>query len=819
MNFADRLARLITQKGRWVALGAVALLAASLWPLAHISFNTDIFGLMPQDSPALRTFREFNDNFSRGSDLIVTIETTANQTDAEVNQFIESYTDALKTIPEIRAVHFQTDDDGYAAAWLPILPHLSLWMTADDWNETNKRLQPEAVTTRVKRLRAEMQAAPSPALAMRMTADPLKILELGARRFEAQTRGDEPETSIASPFRSADGKLRLIYVEARSDKPDGVRDSHFCMRLMEKVREVPTSSFRIRYTGLVAFTSEIAGKMRRTMVLQAVSSMMTVIFIFWLAFRRIYPLVCIALTLALAILTTIAIGQVIFGGLNLITVSFAAILVGLGVDYGIVLYERMEKSPTEMASATLNAVGGGIVLGATTTAAAFLAMALSGSPAFRQFGFIVAIGIGFCAALMLTLYLWLQELRPPKPVASRAESGKPRSPPAAPIIVAAVLLLAALAVLFVGRTPAVRFDSDPASLQFRRLEAQETLRIVRSKMGARDQSLVVLTRGNGWREAADRARELETKLEASKANGNVTALESATRFLPPTNGGNGIRAAMTQIGFRQGSEAFRTALTMNRLNPEAFQSTFDWLERMERAKSDPSALDSSLTEALGATASLGPFVGRFVSATESEWILATYVFPTNRLRSTDDTARLALEWGVDGTTSRLTGWDVLGVETLPVLKSEFRMISLVVLTVVIGMLIVFYRRLSLVALALTPLALTVVWLLAVMKLAGLTFNLANVFALPIVLGAGVDYGIYVMNAWKREGNITAAVAQVRKAVLLASATTIVGFGSMMLTDHSGMAQFGLLTALGILLCALNALIVLPALLTRMRAKA
>jgi predicted RND superfamily exporter protein len=110
-------------------------------------------------------------------------------------------------------------------------------------------------------------------------------------------------------------------------------------------------------------------------------------------------------------------------------------------------------------------------------------------------------------------------------------------------------------------------------------------------------------------------------------------------------------------------------------------------------------------------------------------------------------------------------------------------------------------------LALTPLALGMMWTLGLMRLLGLEFNLANVWAVPLIIGAAVEYGVNMYLRFMDEGSPSAVLA-----VMLNGLTTITGFGSLMIAHHRGMWSLGLLLTLGTAVSLVAALGVLPSLM-------
>jgi hypothetical protein len=117
-------------------------------------------------------------------------------------------------------------------------------------------------------------------------------------------------------------------------------------------------------------------------------------------------------------------------------------------------------------------------------------------------------------------------------------------------------------------------------------------------------------------------------------------------------------------------------------------------------------------------------------------------------------------------------------------------------------------------LALIPLVVGTVWTLGLMWVFGVNFNLANSLFIPLIVGAGVEYGIIVMVRWRTSalGGLPASAA---KGVSLAALTTLVGFGTLMISSHRGIYSLGLLATIGSLCTLIAATFVLPAVLSEL----
>ncbi len=131
--------------------------------------------------------------------------------------------------------------------------------------------------------------------------------------------------------------------------------------------------------------------------------------------------------------------------------------------------------------------------------------------------------------------------------------------------------------------------------------------------------------------------------------------------------------------------------------------------------------------------------------------------------------------------------------------------------VVLLLLLAHLRRLGDTLMVLVPVVVGTIWMLGLMRVFELSFNLANLVAVPLVLGVGIDSGVHLVHRWGAEGprRIPAVLHETGRGVLIASLTTMVGFGSLGLASHRGMSSLGILLALGVFACLVASLAVLP----------
>jgi hypothetical protein len=160
----------------------------------------------------------------------------------------------------------------------------------------------------------------------------------------------------------------------------------------------------------------------------------------------------------------------------------------------------------------------------------------------------------------------------------------------------------------------------------------------------------------------------------------------------------------------------------------------------------------------------------------------------------------------------ITGTPVQLLQYTTLLKDSYITAAWYSLIAIAIMVLIHFRSLTAVVLALIPVGIGTLWLVGLMGWHGVPFNPANIMTLPLVIGIGVTNGIHILNRYAEEGTPEILQRSTGKAVLVSGLTAIAGFGSLILAQHRGIHSLGYIMSVGIAMCMIAALTFLPALL-------
>jgi hopanoid biosynthesis associated RND transporter like protein HpnN len=581
----------------------------------------------------------------------------------------------------------------------------------------------------------------------------------------------------------------------------------------------------------------------------------------YLALRSLRLVASAVLTLGCGLVATAAFAAAAVGHLNLISIAFGVLYIGLGIDYALYLCMRYRELlgagvPAQTAlPRAAGDVGGFMAVCAATTSLGFFAFIPTPFTGIGELGLISGAGMFVSLFVSLTLLPALIQAFPPDPARVRLHQSAagvvtrlldwPYRHARAIWIAAAALAMAALFLV-----PQARFDYDPLDLRDPNSESVATFRDLLHDPNIPALSVSVLTDGQAQAQAlAARLAGLPQVAHAltlsdlipDDQDAKLAILDQLNLTLGPalaTGSGRLTLAAraddyaaidqfaqdlLAYAARRSGAEgAAARKLQTALLGLAAAWGKGDaaahdaLLARLRQALLGtlPQHIDD-LRESLAAQPvtekDLPPaLVERWKSADGTYRI---EVWPKEVLDNTPAMERFVA--AVRSVAPDAAGGPVGYLESGRAVVHAFRLAFLYSFVAITLLLIVLLRSIADTLLVLIPLALAILLTLAGMVLLRVPFNFANVIALPLILGVGVDYGVYlVQHGRTTTGNLLRTGTA--RAVLFGALITVANFGNLMLARHPGMASMGLLLTLGLTMTLLCALVLLPSLLARRR---
>jgi hopanoid biosynthesis associated RND transporter like protein HpnN len=564
---------------------------------------------------------------------------------------------------------------------------------------------------------------------------------------------------------------------------------------------------------------------------------------------------------------TMGFTTLVVGHLNILTITFVPILIGLAIDFGVHLITRYEEelrrgqSEREALEKAMVNTGMGIFTGGFTTAGAFFAMAFTDFKGIQEMGIICGGGLLVCMIPMMTLLPVLllrgrqnvldHELGPmlEKKAAvevdmrARIENTWLRRPGTVAVVMTGLTLLALIPARTVkfdynllnmqsAGLPAVLFqdkliESSPRSVLFGAIiagTAAEATNLITTLTNLATVSTVdsmapYLTEDVGHKlELIREIQKVTAEIHFQQADTNAVNLAELDQALFSLHGYLGL--ILTKLGeeearlreqvtsLRQAISALRQHLLLDERAPMGEKLAQFQQALLNDVHQTFTSIQQQDAGGKMTVDDLPPTLrNRFVGVTGKHLL---QIYPKENIWDRENQARFVAD--LRKVDRRATGTPVQLLEYTTLLKQSFEEAALYSLFAIATLVYIHFRKISCVVLSLIPVGVGFLWMVGFMGVFGIPFNPANIITLPLVVGIGVTNGIHILNRFAEELHPSILAKSTGKAVLISGLTTIAGFGSLIAAKHQGIESLGYVMATGTATCMVVGLTFLPAIL-------
>ena len=585
-------------------------------------------------------------------------------------------------------------------------------------------------------------------------------------------------------FISPDGKNALIIAETPFEITDVERGREMLIHFQDLIASVVSDTISVSMISGHRYTLANIDAIKKDIVIILICSSLGIFILFLLFFRSLGG-IFVFLT-PICVLCIAAAGvSVLYRNVSAVTIGFGAVLLGISVDFAVHVYFAL-RSATSNPSETIAQVSRPIVFCGLTTLGAFGVLFFSSLPVQRELAVFSIIGI--CVALILSLIPLPQVVRRSRMLKYNQKTNiKTRFQPARKWVICLWLLLL---VICAWQGTKLHFDGDLRSLNLVPDEIRDLENTLQRTWGNFRGTAVVFAEGP----------DLQTALETNDRifrhltrNPNSSRIVSLAPILP---------SLKTQESNRQRWNAFWSdgkREHVNRLLTDqgksiGFKSTA--FEPFAKAIAGPSP--PVTVEALR-TIGLAEIVDTLIIDDGKNVKVLTLVPDTPEIAALFDSSdfnRSNIEFASQNQFRKTIS---------KAIADDFFHFILKASTMVILLLGLLFRNLKKVLLSLIPVVTGILFMIGVMGSLGIAFNLFNVVAAILVIGLGVDYGIFMVT--KMTQGLDDAT---EKAVFVSGLTTIAGFGALILARHPALHSIGLSVLIGIGAAIPAALVIIPA---------
>ena len=531
---------------------------------------------------------------------------------------------------------------------------------------------------------------------------------------------------------------------------------------VERAKGSSLSHMKVSYGGGYLIALHDSEIIQKDVLRNFLTSFCGVLLLFLIAFRTIKSLFFAGLPLAVGIAWTMAFAALSVGELNFATSGFSALLLGLAIDFTIVLYNRyleeriagQEALPS--ARLMLAETGQSVFTGAVTTAAAFYAMMITKFRGLSELGLLTGTGILFCLLatyiLLPALCAWNENRKgaslPPRMRSFGLEkvfsllSRFPRG-------VLGVSLGCSVLLGFFAFS--LTFDDDITNIRPKHNEALILQERIAEKFGLSYYHFVAVAERKTVEEALIANEQIAAVLRSWSGKEGITGFDSVETFLPSQASQE---ERLAYVKSQQRSElngdriarTFREALRENGFRLSAYD---EYLKKFRKFLSPSQLITWEEVE----KSSLGRILGRYLKVDERGVRVATYVYQDQKAWREGPPAELLAKLTSLGSV-KCTGVNILSRELKTRVYADAKLATLLALLGIGLLLYLDFRSIKVSLLALIPLGFGILWMFGLMDAFGMKLNLMNIFAVIMILGIGVDYGVHVLHRYYEDRTVS-----------------------------------------------------------------
>lgn len=596
---------------RYKAVLVIAVLITLLSLVPPIFFgasaHVSVASMMPSEVPAARAFNRALQDFGTADEVFIIFRVAKKEDTATAGKYVIALADSLRSDPEFQDAYCQyirPEERGFLEKEL--LKRGLLYLPEAGINEVTKKLQKKEIGRNVKKTFNKL-SAPG------IEGDTAKLLKLNIldifplfKKYMGGAYSHMGKENKKSTLMSAeDGEGSIILLAAQPYGPaQRLEYSNRIMKLVRKKTEkvintIPEKlkkGLQVEYAGGYEVAMRYSMHVSDSLTWTLITSLIGVLLLFGYCYRRYGVLLYVGIPLIMLVCWTIGAGWLMFGKLNMISCAFAAVLIGLGVDYAVHIYnryveERVNGNDVETSFInSLNHTGYGVFIGMLTTSMSFFALKVTRFSGLSQFGMLAGTGLALALPAMVfvlpALVVWRskrgkgEHQRALKssnfflPQISSLIEKRYRTIAIAGIIVA----IAAVCYTFVGENKVV-FDERLASLRPNDDRVFKLGREIAEKFAKKSPAkLMLLITGNTETEAMNNANGLLGKLTELKDEGYLRDFELLTQIIPCPDVQLERKKAIGKIDFDQAVITLKERLDKEGLRESEFNDSINFLK-------------------------------------------------------------------------------------------------------------------------------------------------------------------------------------------------------------------------------------------------
>lgn len=782
----------------WCFLLGTVLLTA--WAARTIQLQEDITSIIPRDEKT----RALNELFQQSKlldKMLVTLGASGDEVPDPDSLVIlaDELADSINTQlePYLKELSNQVKEETTLQLFDAVHEHLPVFLEESDYVSLDSLMQPEHVRATLQRNYNALQSPAALAFKQFIARDPAGIAS-GALRKLQLLQYDQQFELYDNHILTRDGKKLILFLTPAYPKNNTAENARFLELLDELIAgfQQRHPGFEVTYFGGTAVAVGNAVQLRKdTLLTQGITVLVLIVFLA-LYFRRVLAPVLILIPAVMGALLALAVIALTKGSISVIALATGSIILGIAVNYSLHVFNHF-RHEADMEQ-VLRDLAHPMTIGSITTIGGFFCLQWVQSEMLRDLGLFAAISL-LGASLSSLIFLphiikpvsqkqagslgWIDRL-----AAYKLESNK--------TLVLIILLLTVFFAFFMRR---VGFESDLNKMNYMPAKLREAEQEVNRLNAFALQSVYLVSSGENLEQALARNEQVVRRLQEMGNTGVVKKY-----------------SGLSSILLSDSLQTVRLERWKSYWTPERKTALLSTVREQGKAVGFSDQLSRSVDALLNVDYDRLPADSAFTLAPD---VLDGFLIKTDSVTKVVTLVKTAPEDKsiLYRSFDQMNGTTVLDMQyvtgrLVEMVKTDFNSISWMVAGIVFLVLLISFGRIELTLIAFIPMVITWVWILGIMGLLGIEFNIVNIIISALIFGLGDDYSLFTLDGLLQEyKNGRKNLSSFRSSIFLSAITTVTGLGVLIFAKHPSLKSIALIAILGILCVVLISQVLIPVL--------
>jgi len=846
----ERVARFVIRNNRKILIFSVLVTVLMGILAANITLKTSISDLLSDDDPMIVEMENAYKNFGGINTIIVGVEGERQN----IEKYIENIHDELENVKNVKSVIYKNDTDF-------IDKNILLMSKEGEYEAMKKIIYSESITDFFRSmnemfLSSNSLNAKSDSLNYEEKVYVANMLTDFNRLMTGIKEGNLTEEDIinigsqfihSNPYNiSLDGKLGLIMVIPEISGDD-IFQTNELVNTLESTAKNTAEKYEVKtsLSGTLVLQRDEMVTSEKDMGISGVVSLVLVVLVLLVSFKKIKLPLLSVIPLIMGVIWALGLTKLAIGYLDMFSAMMAAILIGLGIDFGVHIIstytETFQKEGNERAviSVFKKSVRG-IIAGGLTTAVGFTVFAFSSFQGFRNFGIVMGLGI-ICTIIAYLFVLPSLLIR----CGNVKNYGNTKLFPTRWLKIPRWITLCTiivLAIVFISRIGNLQFETNLLKLQAEGLEGIILNEKMQEKFDFSADNFFIVD------DNLNEARLSAEKLEDSE---NFSKIDSVTKFIPTEEVQNekltDLRSLKEKINAREGFSKDIIDMNSFKIELNKFRGSIALLRIYAKSKSMPIVVEKcddilnneifanimnlNVENVLSVQIPLIETLDNIARNLNTEKLIdinslpaviknnyigedgsiKTNLMPKGNVYSDVNTEKYTQE--IEAMGKSIVGTPAMYMRIVKLASQEGQRLFIWLVILIFIIVFVDLKNIKYSILAIIPMLFSILFTMGMTNLIGLKLDLINMITFPLIIAIGIDDGIHFIHRYLVERDIAKTVATVGRAITITSLTTICAFGSFMLAQYKGLQSFGIFLAIGISFAYLLTITLLPVLIS------